>query len=121
MRAFALAVFFALSVIPASAMGLCGSGPRSNCVVDGDTFWWRGEKIRIVELDAPEIGEPACAAELEIGLRSRDELLSLINVGTVRFERFGLDVYGRTLASITVNGQDVAHTMIEAGVAQALR
>ena len=26
----------------------CGLGQRINCVVDGDTFWYAGEKIRVV-------------------------------------------------------------------------
>ena len=34
-----------------------------NCVVDGDTIWLSGVKIRMADYDTPEIGEPKCAAE----------------------------------------------------------
>lgn len=35
--------------------GLCDGPVRVNCVVDGDTLWFRGDKIRIADIDAPEI------------------------------------------------------------------
>ena len=38
-----------------AAFTLCGSGTRLNCVVDGDTFWMSGEKIRIADIDTPEL------------------------------------------------------------------
>ncbi len=34
--------------------GLCHSGGGSNCVVDGDTFYLRGAKVRIAGIDAPQ-------------------------------------------------------------------
>ncbi len=34
--------------------GLCHSGGGSNCVVDGDTFYLRGDKVRIAGIDAPK-------------------------------------------------------------------
>jgi micrococcal nuclease len=53
------AVLAALSfTAPVVAIDICGNGKRVTCVVDGDTFWWQGEKIRIKDLDAPEISEP---------------------------------------------------------------
>jgi endonuclease YncB( thermonuclease family) len=33
---------------------LCGPSGGDNCVIDGDTFHFRGEKIRIADIDAPE-------------------------------------------------------------------
>jgi endonuclease YncB( thermonuclease family) len=37
-------------------------------VVDGDTFWFRGEKIRIADIDTPELSPPRCERERERGL-----------------------------------------------------
>ena len=34
---------------------LCASGPRTNCVVDGDTIYYRGTKIRIADIDTPTL------------------------------------------------------------------
>nr|MDX8317344.1 thermonuclease family protein [Agrobacterium rosae] len=41
---------------PSSAsetFSMCNGGHRITCVVDGDTFWFRGEKIRIADIDTP--------------------------------------------------------------------
>src|SRR4051812_41715477 len=46
---------------------LCFTGGGYNCVVDGDTIWLKGEKIRIADIDAPETHEPRCASEKELG------------------------------------------------------
>ena len=37
------------------AMPICGFGRRINCVVDGDTLWLDGEKIRLDSINAPEV------------------------------------------------------------------
>jgi micrococcal nuclease len=36
-----------------AAFSYCQWGGGSNCVVDGDTFWIGGEKVRIAGIDAP--------------------------------------------------------------------
>ena len=33
----------------AARFAICGSGARVDCVIDGDTFWYRAEKIRIAD------------------------------------------------------------------------
>uniref|UniRef100_UPI00140CC2F8 hypothetical protein n=1 Tax=Altererythrobacter segetis TaxID=1104773 RepID=UPI00140CC2F8 len=42
--------------------GLCSGPGRVTCVVDGDTFWYRGQKIRIADINAPEVSHPGCAS-----------------------------------------------------------
>src|SRR5687768_10767713 len=39
----------------AARFGLCGGMGRAggDCVIDGDTFWYRGEKIRIADINTP--------------------------------------------------------------------
>jgi len=39
----------------AAALAVCAPGPRDNCVHDGDTVWLAGEKIRIADIDTPEL------------------------------------------------------------------
>ena len=34
----------------AAAFTLCAEGPRTNCVVDGDTFWMNGVKVRLADV-----------------------------------------------------------------------
>ena len=42
----------------------CAGPARVTCVVDGDTFWYRGLKIRIADINAPELSSPSCAHEI---------------------------------------------------------
>lgn len=105
-----------LMVAPASAMDLCGSAKRVTCLVDGDTLWLQGEKIRIEGLDAPEISQPKCSAERRLGNQARDTLLTLLNSGEISIVRHGQDRYGRTLADVSVDGVDVARSIIDAGL-----
>ena len=50
--------------------GLCDGGGGGNCVIDGDTIRFEGEKIRIVGLDTPETHPPSCAREADLGRQS---------------------------------------------------
>jgi endonuclease YncB( thermonuclease family) len=102
-----------LSLLTAAAIAICpASGPRHHCVVDGDTIWHQGEKIRIAEIDTPEMNG-RCAAERTKARRARDRLVQLLNARPVRFTRTGRDRYGRTLA----NFGPVSEALIREGLA----
>jgi endonuclease YncB( thermonuclease family) len=101
--------------------GRCHEGGGKNCVVDGDTVWIGGEKVRIQGIDAPETHEPKCDAEERLGTRSADRLQALLSSGTVvatRGER-DRDPNGRLLRNLAVDGRDVGQTLIEEGLARA--
>lgn len=97
----------------------CGQGTRITCVVDGDTFWLSGEKIRIADIDAPELNPPRCEAERIKGEISRRRLLELLNAGPlslvagVRDE----DRYGRKLRTVTRQDRSIGETLIGEGLA----
>ncbi len=99
---------------------LCDGAVRANCAVDGDTFWFRGEKVRIADIDAPEISQPACDAERRAGEMSRDRLLAMLNEG-----RFSLtsgwrdeDRYGRKLRIVSRMGKSLGERLVEEGLAR---
>ena len=48
-------------------------------VVDGDTIWYRHQKIRIADINAPEVSEPQCDAELDLGEKASERLIALLN------------------------------------------
>lgn len=106
--------------VPASAAGfpVCKGGKRVTCVVDGDTFWLRGEKIRVDGYDSPEMGEPKCARPAAGAVEARSALAQMLTSGEVSLDRTGTDRYGRTLAVVTVDGIDIADVMIRAGHAR---
>ncbi len=100
--------------------GLCHSGGWTNCVVDGDTFYLGGDKVRIAGIDAPETHPPQCAYEAQLGEAATDKLRALLNSGAVTMTSIDRDrdVYGRLLRNVAVDGADVGEAMIGAGVAR---
>jgi endonuclease YncB( thermonuclease family) len=44
----------ATNIFSNDRFGACGFGKHRNCVIDGDTFYLNGDKIRIADIDAPE-------------------------------------------------------------------
>ena len=110
-------VIIGAGVIYARAMPECGSGQRINCVVDGDTVWIDGEKIRLLNVDAPEIGQADCRAERQRGIAARDRMVALTK-GRPEIIRDGKDRYGRTLAKVRFGGRDVGEALIATGHAR---
>lgn len=100
---------------------LCGSGQRVSCVVDGDTIWLRGEKIRIADIDTPEVGSPQCDAEYQLGMQATYRLRDLLNEGPWSIEPIGSrdeDQYGRKLRVLTRNGQSIGDMLVAEGLAR---
>lgn len=96
---------------------ICGAGKRINCVVDGDTFWIDGEKIRIADINAPEISSPKCSAEKARGDRATRRLQSLLNAGAFETKGSGTDKYGRRLRMLDRNGRSLGDTLVAEGLA----
>lgn len=115
----------ALTKIPptdtsSAAFALCGDNTRMNCVLDGDTFWFKGEKIRIADIDTPELSPPRCEAERIKGEAAKARLLALLNAG-----KFSLsagwrdeDEYGRKLRTVTRGGRSLGDSLIDEGLAR---
>lgn len=98
----------------------CFTGGGTNCVVDGDTIWLRGVKIRIADIDAPETHDPRCASEKQLGDRATRRLHELLESGTISLRPIDRDedVYGRKLRVVLVNGRSVGDTLIREGLAR---
>jgi endonuclease YncB( thermonuclease family) len=99
---------------------ICGS-VRDTCVVDGDTFWLRRTKIRIADIDTPEISQPQCSAEKALGEKAKHRLLELLNDG--RFELASWegrdeDKYGRKLHVVLRNGRSIGDQLVSEGLAR---
>lgn len=99
---------------------ICGSGPRVNCVVDGDTFWMGGQKIRILDIDTAELSPSRCAEEERLGQAAKHRLHELLNGGRVTLETSGRDRdrYGRLLRRTYVDGRSVGTVLIGEGLAR---
>ena len=99
-------------------------------VHDGDTIrTCEGERIRLENIDAPELpGSPKCTepdrngwCDYDLAESSRDELASFLESGFVTVSRSGFDHYGRTLATLNVDGEDAGDHLIAMGLAKAWR
>lgn len=100
---------------------MCASGSRKACVVDGDTIWLRGQKIRIADIDTPEVGEPKCSSELALGNRATDRMLELINEGPFEIEAWpgrDADRYGRKLRVLFRDGRSLGDILVSEGLAR---
>lgn len=101
--------------------GFCHSGGGSNCVVDGDTFWFRGDKYRIADIDTPETHGPRCEAEGVLGGRATQRLQVLLNAGPFSLESGARDSdrYGRALRVVTRKGQSIGEQLVAEGLARS--
>lgn len=103
-------------------------------VHDGDTLRCGSERIRLDNIDAPELrGSSRCSTQsrqslagsanppwcdYELGEASGAALRAFVASGRVSIERHGVDRYGRTLASVSVNGRDAGAYLVSRGLAR---
>jgi micrococcal nuclease len=107
----------------AAAFALCASGPRTTCVVDGDTFWLNGEKVRIADINAPETHQAGCPEERALGQRAAQRLAQLFNAGSFSLEIEGraTDRYGRALRVVRRGGHSLGEALVDEGLAEPWR
>jgi len=114
---YLLIIFFSMMTISHAEISLrqyndlyCYDGDTCYVTVDGTKT-----KIRLLELDTPEISKPKCDAELQLGLKARDYLNGLIiNATTIEFKTdYTEDYFGRILAHLIVNGEDVSAKIVK--------
>jgi micrococcal nuclease len=98
----------------------CFTGGGTNCVVDGDTFWINGVKVRIADIDAPETHSPRCAREAALGNAATRRLYALLNAGPFRLQVADRDTdrYGRKLRIVVRNGSSIGEDLVAEGLAR---
>jgi micrococcal nuclease len=103
-----------------TSFGYCHTGGGTNCVVDGDTIWLGGEKIRVADIDAPETHPARCAEEQTLGDRATRRLQQLLNTGAVSLQAIDRDRdrYGRKLRIVLVDGRSVGDRLVDEGLAR---
>ncbi|MEY3657611.1 MAG: hypothetical protein RL425_372 [Pseudomonadota bacterium] len=99
---------------------LCAQGGGENCVVDGDTIWLQGEKIRIADIDTPETHPARCAQEAALGEKATLRLRDLLNQGrfSVQPIKRDRDRYGRKLRILERDGQSLGLVLVREGLAR---
>ncbi|WP_088309418.1 thermonuclease family protein [Novosphingobium sp. B 225] len=112
-----------LPLISAALFALCQPGPRQTCVVDGDTFWLHGEKVRLADINAPETHGASCPQEQERGDQAARRLIALLNQGPFDLAMEGRerDRYGRLLRIATRRGRSLGAQLVAEGLAEPWR
>ncbi len=99
----------------------CGSGPRINCVVDGDTFYLDGHSIRVADIDTPETYRSRCSYEANLGAQATRRFMQLLNAGPFVVKPIPFrdkDRYGRKLRTVHRNGQSLGAILVSEGLAR---
>lgn len=91
-------------------------------VVDGDTVKVGRKRLRLAEIDAPEIEHARCRTERRAGERSKIRVVQLLEgqTATVRFSGRS-DRYDRPLVDLVVPEGDVGTILLDEGLALPYR
>ncbi len=91
-------------------------------VIDGDSIRVNDESIRLLGVDAPEIGQMGQSPDgrwYDQGEHVKVQLIRLIGGKQVRVEVIAKDKYRRTVAVVTYNGLDIGEWLVSNGYAIA--
>ncbi len=101
---------------------VCVGSGRITCIVDGDTIWYRGTKIRIADIDTPEVSRPSCPREARLGGEATARMQALLSAGPFSLgpsaDGRTSDHYGRALQVVTRNGQSLGMALVREGLAE---
>ena len=90
-------------------------------VIDGDTFDYDGTRIRIADIDTPEV-DGRCASETALAARATTRLEVLLDRGPFELhpapDGRDEDRYGRKLRIVTRDGQSLGNTLVGEGLAR---
>ncbi|MGY5806207.1 thermonuclease family protein [Rhizobium sp. LEGMi198b] len=104
----------------AGRFGLCGGETGINCVVDGNTFWQNGIKIRLADIDVPDIEPSHCAGERQKATAAKLRLQALLNRDTFVLSASGRgdDQQGSKFRIAMRAGRSIGDQMVAEGLAR---
>lgn len=100
--------------------GLCHGGGGTNCVVDGDTFYQAGVKVRVADIDTPETHPPRCPDGARLGEAATLRMQELLNAGPFTLDAVDRDEdrYGRKLRVVMRGSESLGDTLVAEGLAR---
>ena len=92
-------------------------------IVDGDTIYLDGEKIRFTGIDTPELKQTCSkdGVKTSCGEIAKQILIKKIGNNSIECIREGKDRYKRTLAECFVNNKSISSYLVRSGYAFAYR
>lgn len=99
-----------------------GAGPAGpGRVIDGDTFDYRGMRIRIADIDTPEV-QGRCPHEIQLAARATRRMRALLAAGPIELHALSSgrdeDRYGRKLRIVTRGGRSLGDVLVAEGLAR---
>uniref|UniRef100_A0A7C1SWR2 Nuclease n=1 Tax=Agrobacterium albertimagni TaxID=147266 RepID=A0A7C1SWR2_9HYPH len=99
----------------------CGTSGLDNCVMSGDTFWYRKTKIVLADIAAPRTDGAACQQERDRGFAAKVRLKDLLSSG--RFDLQTLKVQSAGAAPgvmrvATRDGRSLGSILVSEGLAK---
>jgi len=112
----------AYAVIPGSGTVEPGTlvSPLSVSVIDGDTFRFGGDKVRVADIDTPEM-RGRCAEETALAAQATHRLEELLEEGPFELHPIAgrdEDRYGRKLRVVTRDGRSLGDQLVAEGLAR---
>ncbi|AYG58728.1 thermonuclease family protein [Rhizobium jaguaris] len=100
--------------------GLCGGETGMNCVVDGNTFWQNGVKIRLADIDVPDIEPSHCVGERQKATAAKLRLQALLNDDTFVLSASGRgdDQHGGVYRIAMRAGRSIGDRLVAEGLAR---
>jgi endonuclease YncB( thermonuclease family) len=109
-------------VVDAPSVGSTSvAGTAQVRVIDGDTFDYDGVRIRVADIDTPEL-RGQCTYEIELAERATQRMRTLL--AAAPFELHSLpsgrdeDRYGRKLRIVTRDGRSLGDILVAEGLAR---
>ena len=95
--------------------------PAAVRVIDGDTFQQGGVRVRIADIDTPEV-RGRCPYETELAARATRRMRALLGAGPFELHPIGdgrdTDRYGRKLRIVTRDGRSLGGVLVAEGLAR---
>ena len=115
-----IALGLAYASVPVASGAGTAVQPALVSVIDGDTFRYGGNKIRIADIDTPEV-RGRCAYETKLAARATQRLEELLAAGPFELQPIpgrDEDRYGRKLRVVTRNGRSLGDRLVAEGLAR---
>ena len=83
-------------------------------IVDGDTFHYNSLKIRLYNINSPEMSQKG-------GKESKEQLIKLLRNKVLRYKILKFDNYKRAICAVYVDNKDVSLEMVRLGYSTVYR
>ncbi len=99
----------------------CGTSGLDNCVMTGDTFWYKKTKIVLADIAAPRTEGAACQQERDRGFAAKVRLKDLLSSGRFDLETLRVEAGGRApgvMRVATRDGRSLGSILVSEGLAK---